>query len=178
MEKLTIQYKSTLSGNQILDIENGIEVIIAVEGHDRYYVSSFGYVISQRRVKPVILKGESILGYIRVSMCNGKREFLHRIIALNFLENPENKPQVNHKDGVKTNNILSNLEWATVSENAIHAFSIGLRKDHTGMKRSIQARENISKACMGRIPWNKKSRETVNFNGIPEGQFIDKSTLK
>ncbi len=51
---------------------------------------------------------------------------IHRLIAIVFLPNPDNKPEVNHKNGVKTNNHVSNLEWATVQENHTHASIHGL----------------------------------------------------
>lgn len=53
---------------------------------------------------------------------------LHRLLGIAFLPNPENKPTINHKDGVKTNNSLDNLEWATMSENTQHAYDMGLAK--------------------------------------------------
>lgn len=58
---------------------------------------------------------------------------IHRIVATEFLENPENKPTVNHKDGNKTNNSVSNLEWATRSENMQHACDNGLKISTKGV---------------------------------------------
>lgn len=68
-------------------------------------------------------------GYYQVCISiNGKRKiiFPHRCVALLFVDNPENKPQVNHIDGIKTNNNASNLEWCTDKENSVHASKIGL----------------------------------------------------
>ncbi len=61
---------------------------------------------------------------------NGFSEFVHthRKLAIAFIPNPENKPCINHKDGNKLNNNLYNLEWVTYTENALHAYKIGLRK--------------------------------------------------
>ena len=69
-------------------------------------------------------------GYIRVYIYN-KTFALHRLIALAFIENTENKEQVNHIDGNKLNNSVVNLEWVTNQENQIHKFKVGLGNNFT-----------------------------------------------
>jgi len=69
-------------------------------------------------------------GYIRVYIYN-KTFALHRLIALAFVKNTENKEQVNHIDGNKLNNSVENLEWVSNQENQIHKFKIGLGNNFT-----------------------------------------------
>lgn len=71
-------------------------------------------------------------GYLWVALyCGLKRSnrTVHRLVAEAFIPNPDNKPEVNHKDGIKTNNNVSNLEWSTSSENKLH-------KHHVLMKQN------------------------------------------
>lgn len=58
-----------------------------------------------------------------------KRMYIHRIVALCYIDNPENKDTVNHKDGDKSNNSVKNLEWLTQTDNAKHAWSSGLNNN-------------------------------------------------
>ena len=79
-------------------------------------------------LKPLKTKG----GYYSIHLANGKgnrkRCQIHRLVAKAFLSNPNNKPQVNHIDGNKKNNCVSNLEWCTAKENNTHALKTGLKE--------------------------------------------------
>lgn len=91
--------------------------------HPNYSVSEEGEIRNDRTNK--ILKGDlNNKGYRRVRI-SGKTYFNHRSVALMFVPNPDNKPQVNHKDMNKLNNHYSNLEWMTNQENNNHSFDNG-----------------------------------------------------
>lgn len=90
-----------------------------------YQVSNLGRVKSIKRniiLKPGFTKKNySYVILYKSNIATSKR--IHRLVAENFISNPYNKPQVNHKDGNKLNNCVSNLEWVTNSENQQHAFA-------------------------------------------------------
>jgi hypothetical protein len=95
-----------------------------------YRVTSEGEVESLHSGSARILK-QSVMtdGYCRVGLCHlGKVNYVkcHRFIAIALIPNPDDKPEVNHKDGVKSHNHPLNLEWATFSENIKHAVDTGL----------------------------------------------------
>jgi hypothetical protein len=99
------------------------EIPFEIVGKYNYYVSAKGSFKDNRG----IIKNDhkSFSGYKRIHI-NNKNYLLHRLIALTFLENPENKEFVNHIDGNKLNNQLTNLEWATCLENNMHKINNGL----------------------------------------------------
>ena len=103
------------------------------ECNGEYYISDHGRVKSykggrERILKP-LLKGRKKHQYMTVNisyLTGTKLSKIHRLVALCFIPNPENKPQVNHKDGNKFNNHIDNLEWHTSQENTQHAWDSGL----------------------------------------------------
>ena len=106
------------------------EVWKDVKGYEGLYrVSNFGRIWSCRFGRE-ISPAKSTDGYyqIRFYVNKSKKLFsVHRLVAMHFIPNPENKAQVNHKDGNVENNRVDNLEWATQSENLRHA-ALSLRK--------------------------------------------------
>ncbi len=101
-----------------------------INGYNNYYIYDNGDVLNISTNK--ILKGsigENGYKYYRLSKDNNKTMFYaHRLVAEHFLENPNFLPIVNHKDGNKLNNQLSNLEWVSCSENIKHAHDNNLIK--------------------------------------------------
>lgn len=99
-----------------------------------YFVNTIGQVKSMISNK-ILKQAKTPKGYMTVSLSFfGDREklYVHRLVASAFIPNAENKPQVNHKDGNKTNNCVDNLEWVTPQENMTHAVEKGLMNQRKG----------------------------------------------
>ncbi|GIN67115.1 MULTISPECIES: NUMOD4 domain-containing protein [Bacillus] len=128
-----------------------------IKGFEDYQISNAGEVLSFKRnkngikMKPKIDKD----GYFEIGIrdTNGKRVYfrIHRLVAKAFIDNPNNLPVVNHKDGNKQNNHASNLEWVTVAENTKHVFDVLGRKGQNGGNNKIVAKIDAENNCLLKI---------------------------
>ena len=97
-----------------------MEIFKTIEEYPMYVISDKGRVFNKntrRYLKP----SRKPNGYMQVNLCTRdgrrKKEYIHRLVAIEFIPNPLHLPQVNHIDGKRDNNVLSNLEWVTPLEN-------------------------------------------------------------
>lgn len=100
------------------------EFFVPVRGHSDYQISNFGNVKSIKTGLQ-LRERKTKQGYVRVQL-NGIEYYIHRLVAVNFIQNKELKRAVNHINGIKTDNRVENLEWVTHKENSNHAWSLGL----------------------------------------------------
>jgi len=122
------------------------------------------YKVSQRKISEKTTKN----GYKAVSFWvnDSRKMFLsHRLVADAFIPKVEGKPFVNHKNGIKSDNRIENLEWCSRSENATHAYSVlGSRRGGKGRIGSLHQRSTPVFAM------NPKTGESFRFNGLMEAQ--------
>ena len=98
---------------------------VQIKNFPGYYITDTGDVYSRKKGRFRKLKPTIKLGYPTVGICDSsgvKYKLVHRLIAEAFIPNPDNKPQINHKNGIRNDNSISNLEWVSAKENINHSF--------------------------------------------------------
>lgn len=145
-------------------------------GDGKYFISNHGDVRSIATNKMLSTQTQNS-GYRLVHLNhNGKRKafLIHRLVAIAFIHNPDNKPFVNHKDGNKQNNVFSNLEWSTPSENMRHAHQTGLMENKNAcasQRMAIIGKEysGVNKARLLELS-KRKMKPVLQFS--LSGEFI------
>ena len=136
-----------------------------------YKISNHGEVWSERKQR-LLKKGKSATGYYKVVLYKNKKHKnfdIHRLVAINFINNPLEKPCVNHMDENKTNNHYSNLEWCTYKENNNHARNLKLYpilKSEKSPKSKLCLNDvlNIRKYCSNNIKERKEFAKKYNVS--------------
>lgn len=156
-----------------------------------YMVSNMGRIKSLNynnskfeKLKVIVVQKKT--GYGMVHLSKGGKSFaflIHRLIAFNFIPNPENKPQVNHINGIKTDNRVENLEWVTSYENTIHGIKTGLIKNIEGEKNvfSVLTEKEVLeiRSLYDLFPYKYKELAKI-YNVTPENisMIINRKTWK
>ena len=141
--------------------------MIHILGHEEYGINMRGEIINYKtgKAKKAFV---NFNGYYRVELWKNNKKYryyLHSLIAITFIPNPKNKPCVNHIDGNRLNNNISNLEWVTYSENVQHAYDTKLRLP---IKHSIETKLKLREINLGK----KLSTETKAKMKINRGKKV------
>lgn len=161
-----------------------------IAGYEGYYqISNLGRVKSLERIaitkigskqpvnERILVAGYDTAGYYRVALCKNAKSRtrkVHRLVAQAFIPNPENKKTVNHKNGIKDDNRVENLEWATYKENNDHAIDTGLL-----IKNCRKGDEcSFSKLKGSDIPVLRELNNTMKHREIAKIYNVHKSTIE
>lgn len=164
------------------------EIFVDIKGYEGLYqVSNFGRVKSlpspiklphggfgmrkEKFLKPGTIKG--YLGVVLTKDSINKGFSVHRLVATAFINNPENKEQVNHINSIKKDNRVENLEWVTRSENLIHSYNAGTHPSKEGI---LNGRSKLTENQIVEI---KKEALNSNINTIKlwEKYNVSRSTI-
>lgn len=134
-----------------------------------YQISNFGNVRNKKDNSPktIALNSCNYQFVCLYYLPKPKLHFVHRLVAFLFIENPENKPCVNHIDGNKLNNNVSNLEWCTHKENTKHAIDTGLLGFKYGEdNNSAKLTNNQVKEIYDRLSKGERNLDIANSFGL------------
>jgi HNH endonuclease/NUMOD3 motif len=144
-----------------------------IEEFNGYYISQFGRIYSTKSGKFIKTRLARNTRYVNVILTN-KRNYcktVHRLVALTWIPNPDNKSDVNHKDGNKLNNHITNLEWITHQENMQHAYNTGLWKPAFCTIRNSLVIGDEQKRKMSEAKKGTKHPKFKGYTITPYGRF-------
>lgn len=152
-----------------------------IKNFEHYFVDESGNVYSKKRgnlrkLTPILTH----YGYYDVGLSSSKRIVkicVHRLVAQHYIDNPNNLPQVNHIDGNKLNNHVSNLEWCTPKDNLKHARDTGLNTSvpKPNGKGSKNSRSKLTEDLVLEI--RKKSSEGITHKQLSIEYNVAESTI-
>ena len=161
-----------------LEILNDLdyEFFLPVENYENYFISNFGNVKNNKTNK-IMKQCNHRQGYKKIGLTkNGNRKMflIHRLVALAFLENPDNKPKVDHIDENKANNNVKNLRWATVQENQSNQ---GKYKNNTSGFKGVSFNKPLNKYS-AQIHINYKKQHLGYYETAEEGSRVYEKKAK
>lgn len=146
---------------------------IQIKDFPKYYITDTGDVYARDYAKTGRIKKmatqKNNSGYLLVHIKEKSKHYaktIHRLVAEAFIPNPENKPQVNHKNGDKTDNRVENLEWSTATENTKHRFSV------LGQNGTWKGRKGKAHPCSKIVLQIKNGTVFAEYFGTQEAERI------
>ena len=156
-----------------------IELWKTIKNFPKYKVSNLGRIktelIRGKKTDKILSQKLTKKGYLEITLYKEGKKYskrVHRLVAEAFIPNLKNKTQVNHRNGIKTDNRVENLEWSTPKENVIHSYE-------TGLKKGIKGKENKSSKLIIQLSLDDKeikiwgsSMEIERELGIDQASII------
>jgi hypothetical protein len=137
-----------------------------IVGYEKLYAITLDGQVWSHQARQLLKQQKTNKNYMKVGLRDSSRTpsrkifYVHRLVAMSFIDNPDNKPEVNHKNSKRDDNRVENLEWSTRSENNSHAWKFGNKKFIQTEKHRDAVKKNILVAHAARM--SKLNRKESN----------------